>query len=97
MQQSDVFYHTIKTCNQTEQSKVKLFVVLWKHVMEIENETPILSCILWKIFKTLYSTQLFEIWTLSYCDNVTGHTLVVQYYTTIMPIILLIPGNVAET
>ena len=44
--------------------------------MEIENETPILSCILWKFFKTLHSTQLFEIWTLSYHDNVTGHTLV---------------------
>ena len=61
---------------KTEQSKVKLFVVLWKHVMQIQNETPILSCILWKIFKALYSTQLFKIRTLSYCDNVTGHTLV---------------------
>ena len=48
----------MKTCNQTEQSKVKLFVVLWK------------------IFKTLYSTQLFKIWTLFFRDNVTGHTLV---------------------
>ena len=61
---------------KTEQSKVKLFVVLWKHVMQIQNETPILSCILCKIFKALYSTQLFKIRTLSYRDNVTGHTLV---------------------
>ena len=53
-----------------------LFVVLWKHVMEIENETPIVSCILWKIFKTLYSIQLFKIRTLSYRDNIMGHTLV---------------------
>ena len=44
--------------------------------MQIQNETPILSCILWKIFKALYSTQLFKIRTLSYRDNVTGHTLV---------------------
>ena len=58
--------------------KVKLVLIstLWKHVMEIENETPILSCILWKIFKTLYSTQPFKIRTLSFRDNVTGHTLV---------------------
>ena len=43
---------------------------------KIQNETPILSCILWNFFKALYSTQLFKIWTLSYRDNVTGHTLV---------------------
>ena len=66
----------MKTCNQTEQSKVKSFVVLWKHVMQNENETPILSCILWKTFKALYSTQLFKIRTLFFHDNVTGHTLV---------------------
>ena len=76
MQRSDVFCHTIKTCNETEQSKVKLFVVLWEHVMEMENETPIPSCILWKLFETLYTTQLCKINTLSYRDNVTGHTLV---------------------
>ena len=40
--------------------------------MQIENETYILG----KIFKTLYSTQLFKIWTLFFRDNVTGHTLV---------------------
>ena len=75
--------NALDTCNgtwdwttKTEQSKVKLFIVLWKHVMQIQNETPILSCILWKIFKTLYSTKLFKIKTLSYRDNVTGHTLV---------------------
>ena len=45
-------------------------------LMEIENETPILSCILWKIFKTLYLTQLFKMRTLSFRDNVTGHMLV---------------------
>ena len=44
--------------------------------MQIENETPILSCILCKMFKTLYSTQFFKLRTLSYCDNVAGHMLV---------------------
>ena len=46
--------------------------------MEMENETPIPSCILWKLFKTLYSTQLCKIKTLSYHDNVMGHTLVIR-------------------
>ena len=34
--------------------------------------------ILWKFFKKLYSTQLLKIRTLSYRDNVMGHTLVLN-------------------